>query len=158
MSRAGRAPACAWLRLAPLMAAFLLVGGCGAGADSAAPLARKRLWEVFFNRGDPAAVAALYARDAELVMSGVPPVRGRDAIGAAIAAMAHSGVKVRIDTERSAATGDLAYFFGPYRVLRQQRVVERGTYLEVWRRYGRRWLIELDVNAAGAPVPQGTQH
>ena len=158
MSRGRVAQGCAWPRLALLIAAVLLVGGCGARTDNGAPLARKRLWELFFNRGDAAAVAALYARHAELVMSGTPPVHGRGAIGAAIAAMVHSGVKVSIGTDRIAAAGDLAYFFGPYRVLRQQKLVERGTYLEIWRRYGRRWLIELDVNAVGAPVPQGPQH
>lgn len=56
------------------------------------------------------------------------------------------------------AAGHLAYFYGPYTVLSKQQVVERGTYLEVWRRYGTQWLIELDVNATGAPMIQSPQH
>lgn len=159
-SRPGAAPTLAavpaiarLLALALLtLAAALALSGCHShGADSP-PLAQKRSWEVSFNRGDSAAIAALYAPNAELVMSGVAPIRGREAIRAAIDTMLHSGVKVRIDTDRMAAVGDLAYFYGPYSVSSKQRIVERGTYLEVWHRYDGHWLIDLDVNATGAPI------
>lgn len=141
-----------WLRRTLPLVAFLLVGGCGFRTDTGAPLARKQLWEVFFNQGNPVAVAGLYSQNAELVMSGAAPIRGREAIGAAIVRMAQSGVKVRIAVDRSAATGDLAYFSGPYWVLRQQRVIEHGTYLEVWHRYAGQWLIDLDLNVTGTPI------
>ena len=100
-------------RLVPFLALLLVVGGCSARAGAGAPMGRKRLWEAFFNRGDAAAVAGLYSRNAELVLSGAPPIRGRGAIRAAVTKMVHSGVKVRIRTDRSAAAGELAYFFGP---------------------------------------------
>ena len=131
---------------------MLAMGGCSGRADSGPPLAQKHSWEVSFNRGDSAAVTALYAPNAELVMSGSPPIRGRAAIRAAIGSMLRSGVKVRIDTDRASAVGDLAYFYGPYSVSSAQGVVERGTYLEVWHRHGHDWLIDLDVNATGAPI------
>jgi uncharacterized protein (TIGR02246 family) len=134
------------------------MGGCGGSMHSGPPLARKQTWEVSFNQGDAATVAALYAPDAQLVMSGEAPIRGRAPIRAAIDKMLYSGVKVRIGTDRAAAAGNLAYFYGPYEVSSSQRVVERGTYLEVWRRYGRQWLIELDVNATGARIIPGSQH
>ena len=140
-----------WLLLP--FAALLVLAWHESRASTGAPIARKGLWEVYFNRGDAAAVAGLYARDAELAMSGAPLVRGRAAIRAAISKMEHSGVKVRIGTERSVAAGNMAYFSGPYRVLLKGRLVERGTYLEVWHRYGRRWLIDLDVNAS-VPIDQ----
>jgi uncharacterized protein (TIGR02246 family) len=146
------------LRLALLCAVILAMGGCSGSIHSGPPLARKQSWEVSFNQGDAATVAALYAPNAELVMSGEPPIRGRAAIRAAIDKMLHSGVKVRIETDRAAAAGSLAYFYGPYEVLSSQKVVERGTYLEVWRRYGPQWLIELDVNATGARIIPGSQH
>ena len=115
-------------------------------------MARKEAWEAFFNRGDSAAVADLYSQNAELVMSGAPPIHGRQAIQAAVAQMVKSGVKVRIEVDRSVAAGDVAYFFGPYTVLQQQKVIERGTYLEVWHRHHGQWLLDLDVNATGAPI------
>lgn len=85
-------------------------------------------------------------------MSGAAPVRGHAAIRAAIDKMVQSGVKVHIDTARAEPAGDLAYFYGPYSVSAKQGVVERGTYLEIWRRHGGQWLLELDVNATGAPI------
>ncbi|HVS77801.1 MAG TPA: nuclear transport factor 2 family protein [Steroidobacteraceae bacterium] len=141
-----------WIRRAAAMALILAAAGCGAPTDSGIPLAQKRSWETSFNRGDSAAVAALYAPDAELVMSGAAPVRGREAIRAEVDKMLQSGVKLRIGTDRAEAAGDLAYFYGSYSVSSNQGVVERGTYLEVWHRTRGHWLIELDVNATGAPV------
>jgi uncharacterized protein (TIGR02246 family) len=145
------------LRLALAFAAIWALGGCSRPMDSGPPLARKHSWEVHFNQGDAAAVAALYAPNAELVMSGEAPIRGREAIRAAIDRMLHSGVKVRIGTDRAVTAGDLAYFYGPYEVSSSQRVVERGAYLEVWRHHAGQWLIELDVNATGAPIVPGSQ-
>jgi len=53
-------------------------------------------WEVSFNQGDTNAVAALYAADAQLVMSGAAPICGVTDIYCAIEDMINSGVKVRI--------------------------------------------------------------
>lgn len=135
---------------------FLFVSGvlcgCGLRTESSPPLALKQSWEAFFNRGDLGAVAELYSPNAELVMSGAPPIHGRQAIYTAVSKMAKSGVKVRVQVARSEEAGDLAYFYGPYTVLLRQRVVERGTYLEVWHRYSGHWLLDLDVNATGAPI------
>jgi ketosteroid isomerase-like protein len=130
----------------------LAVAGCGGSQNSALPLAKKRSWEDSFNSGNSAAVAALYAPDAELVLSGAPPIRGPAAIRAELDSLVQSGVKASIDVTRSEAVGDLAYFYGSYSVSSKQSIVERGTYLEVWRRHGKQWLIELDVNATGAPI------
>jgi uncharacterized protein (TIGR02246 family) len=141
-----------WLRGALATALALAVAGCGGLQSPGLPLPQKRSWEDSFNRGNAAAIVALYAPDAELVMSGAAPVHGRAAIRAEVDKMVQSGVKVRIDTTRARQVGDLAYFYGPYSVSAKQGVVERGMYLEIWRRHGEQWLIELDVNATGAPT------
>ena len=140
-----------WLRGAVAVALTLAVGACSMHSP-ALPLAQKRSWEEHFNAGDSAAVAALYAPDAQLVLSGAAPIRGRTAIRTAIDGLERSGVKVSIDTVRAEKVGDLAYFYGPYGVSSKHAVVERGTYLEIWRRHGGQWFIELDVNATGAPI------
>ena len=145
------------VRLMLLLLVFWSLCGCELRTESGPPLARKQSWEVFFNRGDSAAVAALYSQNANLVMSGAPPIHGPQAIQIAVAKMVKSGVKVHIDVDRSAASGDFAYFYGPYTVLLQQKVIERGTYLEVWHRYGGRWLLDLDVNVAAAPIAGSAQ-
>jgi uncharacterized protein (TIGR02246 family) len=112
----------------------------------------KHSWAVAFNRGDAAAIAALYSPDAQLVMSGSPPAHGQAAIRAAVETMIKSGVKVRIGTDQNVGSGDLAYVYGHYAVLEHDggKSVEEGSYVEVWRRHGKAWLIDLDVNAVGA--------
>ena len=113
----------------------------------------KHSWEVAFNRGDAAAVAALYAQDAQLVMSGSPPVKGKAGIEAAVRKMIQSGLKVRIGAHQNLGSGSLAYVSGPYTVLEGEggRQVETGHYVEVWSNHDGTWLIDLDVNAAGPP-------
>ncbi|MDB6089841.1 MAG: hypothetical protein JWN85_2625 [Gammaproteobacteria bacterium] len=145
------------LRLFVAPAAGLVLTACSAGiATPAVPVELKHSWEVAFNRGDSAAVAALYSQDAQLVMSGSATARGRQAIRAAIDSMVKSGVKVRIGAEQNVGSGEIAYVYGPYSVLEHDggRSVETGSYVEVWRRRAGVWQIDLDVNAVGIPTAQ----
>jgi uncharacterized protein (TIGR02246 family) len=158
MSARRRAPGRVGLRQVLYFSVSLTLGGCGLQSDDSPPLVRKESWEAAFNRGDAAAVAGLYSQDAELIVSGERPIHGRRAISRALAKMMQPGIRVHIETARAAAAGSLAYFYGPYTVLQQQRVVERGMYLEVWHQYGGRWLIDLDVNSRGPPSPSSSQH
>ena len=118
---------------------------------------RKHSWEVAFNRGDAAAVASLYADDAQLIMPGSPPVHGKAAIRNAVEQMIRSGAKVRIGAEQNRGSGGLAYVYGPYSVLDREggKVIESGAYVEVWSQHDGAWLIDLDVNAAGPPPAPG---
>ena len=116
----------------------------------------KHSWEISFNKGDIARVVELYSPNAQLVMSGNPVAQGPTAISAALTAMFQSGVKAHIDSEQNVASGDLAYVYGHYSVLDKEggHSIEDGHYIELWRRHGGKWLIELDVNAVG-PAPLG---
>ena len=142
-------------------AAAMTLGACGARGSVSPGVSPelKHSWEVNFNRGDAAAVAALYAPDAQLVMSGSETARGPEAIRAVVAAMIQSGVKVHIDSSQNVGAGDIAYVFGTYSVQDHEggKEVERGSYVEVWRREDGAWKISLDVNATGpavaAPAP-----
>jgi uncharacterized protein (TIGR02246 family) len=145
------------LRLLVASTAGFVLTACSAGITTpAVPVELKHSWEVAFNRGDSAAVAALYSRDAQLVMSGSATARGRQAIRAAIDNMVKSGVKVRIGAEQNVGSGEIAYVYGPYSVLERDggRSVETGSYVEVWRRRAGVWQIDLDVNVVGLPTTQ----
>jgi len=122
------------------------------------PPALKHSWEESFNKGDVDGVAVLYANDAQLAMSGAAPIRGVVDIRHAIEGMIGSGIKVRIDSEQNVGSGDIAYVFGAYAILTGQNgpEVERGSYVEVWRRRNGAWKIDLDVNAVGAPISSGS--
>jgi uncharacterized protein (TIGR02246 family) len=120
---------------------------------------------VKFNKGDGAAVVALYAPDAELIMSGSETAKGTAAIAATVEAMIKSGAKVHIDSAQNVGAADLAYVSGTYTVTdgTAGSVIERGGYVEVWRKTDGVWKIVTDINAAAplapavtsAPVPPG---
>jgi uncharacterized protein (TIGR02246 family) len=145
-------------RLALLAAAFAGVTGCSAPPSVSPGVSPelKHAWQVNFNRGDAAAVAALYAPDAQLLISGSEPVKGIAAIRAAIEAMVKSGVKVRIESSENVGAGDLAYVFGAYSILEREggKEVEHGTYVEIWRRRDGAWNITVDINATGHAAVQ----
>jgi uncharacterized protein (TIGR02246 family) len=127
------------------------------GGDSGL-LELKHSWQENFNRGDAAAVASLYSAEARLLMAGSPPVEGAANIQAAIDGMIKSGVKVRIGTDGHAATNDIAYVHGRYSVLSGGSAgheVEKGDYVEVWRKTGGVWKIVLDMNVAEPSVSEG---
>jgi len=114
----------------------------------------KHSWEVSFNQGNAKSVADLYAPDAQLVMSGAPPIRGPADIRRAVEEMIKTGAKVHIDVESNVGAGDIAYVYGSYTISdgKVGREIERGHYVEVWRRRDGAWVIVLDVNAVGEPL------
>jgi ketosteroid isomerase-like protein len=135
---------------------LVLTTACSDGVVTpGVPIELKHSWEVSFNRGDGAAVTALYSEEAQLVMSGAAPVRGRVAIRAAVDDMIKSGAKLRIGSAQNVGSGDIAYVYGPYSVLEHEggREVEAGTYIELWRRRGGTWQIDLDINSIGPAIP-----
>ena len=77
-------PVTVWKRLNTVRRSVLAAAGAGmlvacGTTGSVSPGVSPELkhsWEINFNRGDAAAVAALYAPDAQLVMSGSEPPRG----------------------------------------------------------------------------------
>ena len=142
-------------RLLCAIGVVLALTACGDSVVSpGVPVELKHSWEVSFNQGNSAAVAALYSEEAQLVMSGSAPLLGKAAIRKTVDDMIKSGVKLRIGAAQNVGSGDIAYVYGPYSVFEHEggREVESGTYIEVWRRHAGAWQIDLDVNAVGAPV------
>jgi ketosteroid isomerase-like protein len=142
-------------RLLCAIGVIFALTACGDSVVSpGVPVELKHSWEVSFNQGNSAAVAALYSEDAQLAMSGSAPILGKAAIRKTVDDMIKSGVKLRIGAAQNVGSGDIAYVYGPYSVFEHDggREVESGTYIEVWRRRAGAWLIDLDVNAVGAAV------
>jgi ketosteroid isomerase-like protein len=149
------------LFLLPAIVIAVLLAACVQPAsDTGLPLTAdlKHSWEENFNRGDVAAVVALYAPDARLLMSGSPPVEGAASIRHALEDMARSGVEVRIGADSLESRGDAAYVYGKYSVLTRAggKEIDHGEYVEIWRRLEGVWKITLDINvslpaASGAP-------
>jgi ketosteroid isomerase-like protein len=143
------------LRVVATAALTALLGACAGGSTSpGVPPELKHSWEENFNRGDAAAVVALYAPDSQLIMSGSETARGPVAISDALTAMIKSGYKVHILSSENVGAADVAYVSGNYTVddPKSGAVVDRGAYVEVWRRLNGAWKITIDINAS-APLP-----
>jgi uncharacterized protein (TIGR02246 family) len=113
----------------------------------------KHSWEVSFNKGDAASVAALYTPDAQLLISGEKPAIGPIEIQRVVQEMIDNGLKAKIDTTQNVASGEIAYVKGTYVVWKGEvgAQVEQGGFVELWRRQDGTWRIFLDVNASVIP-------
>ncbi len=137
------------LAMAVLIAA--LFGAC-APAGKPLPHNPSRPWADAFNRGDTAAVAALYTDDALLMPPGSVLVRGKAAIEAQLAQDVGGGYKFEITSLENHSEGGIGYNLGTYRVLGADgAVVDNGKFVEVWKRVGDDWKIHSDIYNSDAP-------
>ena len=146
-----------------LMATLLVLtlSACGARAPAAGRDAIEQVsaaWKAAFNAGDAAAVTALYGVDAVLAAPGVPPVRGRAAIGDYFArtlpGFATAGVTVTDEPlGESATSGNLGFQWKRYAIVdRSGAVVDRGKLLTLFRRTQGQWQIIGDTWNSDLPA------
>ncbi len=134
---------------------FLVLAGCGSvhdcSKDAQSIEAVSAAWKQAFNARDAEAVAKLYAPDAILAAPGLPPVRGREAIGKyfrqTVAGFASAGVSVAdAPMGASGTSGDLGYEWKTYLITNGSgTVIDRGKLLTLFRRDHGRWLISGDT-------------
>jgi len=99
-------------------------------------LAAYKAFEDGFFRGDSEALGQIYADDAEWLVPGAPPIRGRAAIAAAWKGVIGSGGNnVRIDVREVQETGDWAFDVGSFTATGPSGVtLNAGKYIVVWKR------------------------
>jgi uncharacterized protein (TIGR02246 family) len=105
-------------------------------------------WAAAFNKGDAAAIAAMYAEDAYVLPPGGDIVKGRSAIEACWRRITQKVGDIKLVTidvlplgpraAREIGTVTLATKTQP-----PQQIV--GKYAVVWRRIGGRWLLATDI-------------
>ena len=106
------------------------------------------VWTVAFNKGDAAAVAALYAEDAYVLPPGSSMVKGRAAIEAFWRQAAQQMTDAKLTTVdvlplgRSAAR-EVGTVTLKTKSQPPQEVV--GKYVVVWRKIGRDWKLATDI-------------
>ena len=95
----------------------------------------KAMEDAFF-RGDSEALAQIYADDAEWLVPGAPPIRGRSAIAAAWKGVIGSGGnKVRVDVREVQESGDWAFEVGAFTTTAPDgSTLNAGKYVVVWKR------------------------
>jgi uncharacterized protein (TIGR02246 family) len=133
---------------------LMIVAGLGLGAAPA--LAQNKamieklneVWTAAFNKGDVAAVAALYTEDAYVLPPGSAMVKGRAAIEAFWRQAAQQMTDAKLTTVdvlplgRSAAR-EIGTVTLKTKSQPPQEVV--GKYVVVWRKIGRDWKLATDI-------------
>ena len=138
-----------WFAAAPIAVA----------ADDAATIrANTEAWFKAFNAGNADAVAATYADDAVVMAPGAPPASGAAAIKQQIvkeiAGAKSGGVSLAQGKLNDVAVkGDMAWHAGTYSVIKDGKTVDTGSYMEVLRKKGGKWLIVRDIWNSSTPPP-----
>jgi len=141
-----------------LAGTLLLLFGCAQPAptppapDLKAQIdANNAAWAAAANRGDAAAVAAMYTETATMLPPGVDMQKGRAAIQKTIANIGGSGIKnFALTTVDVAQVGpDTAREIGRFSLdapgPRKHWVKVEGKYVVVWKLVGGKWLLDVDI-------------
>jgi len=113
-----------------------------------------------FNTEDADALAMLFAEDGVMLPPNAPAIFGRDAIRASNRQeFAVADVAIELEDLEIKIEGDLGYKAGRYRVHAQDGVlIDRGKYIEIWRKADGQWLIHRDIWNSSMPAPENREH
>jgi uncharacterized protein (TIGR02246 family) len=137
------------LRILALILCLALASATSALAQTAASIQKlDDAWSDAFNKGDAAAVAAMYAEDAYLLPPGHDMVKGRAAIeafwkGASQQLGNAKLVVVDVAPLGPRAAREIGTFSFETKAQTPQPVL--GKYVVVWRKVGNRWLLATDI-------------
>ena len=108
-------------------------------------------WAAAFNKGDAAAIAAMYTTDADLLPDHSDLAHGRAAIETAIKKMVESGtyqndLKLTVENVRPLGP-NVASGIGTYTITpkNQPSQPEVGKFVSVVRKLGGKWLLQIDT-------------
>ena len=132
---------------------FVLVSACLMLASPAssetvreAVEAGNRAFIAAFQRGDAAAIAALYTEDAQVIPPGAPPASGRAAIAGFWQSQIDAGIHdLALDTVDVESAGDLAYEGGVVRLVTSDGKTASARYVVVWKRSRGAWRLHRDI-------------
>ena len=133
-------------RLWGIMLILLFVAGSvWAGSDEEALKARSQGWIKAFNAGDAKTLALVYTPDGKLLPPNSEVVEGRKLIEAYWAPFVE-GVKGELDIQEAHTQGDIGYLLGTYKITDEGgNLVDRGKYLEIWKRSNGQWGLHRDI-------------
>jgi uncharacterized protein (TIGR02246 family) len=105
-------------------------------------------------KGDVAALGALYTDDAQALPPNSDVVEGRAAIQEMWKGVLASGVGgASLETTDVETEGSLAYETGRYQMRSKDgKVLDRGKYVVVWKRSGNDWRIHRDIWNTSMPA------
>jgi cytochrome P450 family 103 len=135
--------------------------GCLTGAARAADVrpaieAANAQFVAAFEKGDGAAVAALYASDGQVLPPESDIVRGAEAIRKFWQGAIGSGIAgVSLKTVEIYAHASTATEVGQYELRdKEAKVLDHGKYIVIWRLEGGSWKLFRDMYSSSAPAPK----
>jgi uncharacterized protein (TIGR02246 family) len=140
---------------AMLAAAVLLLFGCA--QPSSAPDLRAQIdannaaWAAAANRGDAAAVAAMYTENATMLPPGMEMQKGRAAIEKTVTGLGHSGIRnfTLASVDVAQVGPDTAREIGQFSLdapaPKKHWVKVNGKYVVVWKLVGGKWMLDVDI-------------
>jgi uncharacterized protein (TIGR02246 family) len=144
------------LALVALSSSLVLAQSKGGNVRAAIEAANKQFITAF-NRGDAAAVAAMYTADARLLPPNSPMGEGRQAVQQFWQGAYRAGVKmVSLETLHVESQGSFAYEVGRYTLTSPTAgggtTTDTGKYVVVWEREGGKWKLTTDIWNSDAPA------
>jgi uncharacterized protein (TIGR02246 family) len=143
--------------LATAIVAVLVAAGSGLQAQTdlrKAIEAQNKRFGAAVEKGDVAALGALYTDDAQALPPNSDVVKGRAAIQDMWKGVLASGVGgASLETTDVETEGNLAYETGRYQMRSKDgKVLDRGKYVVVWKRSGNDWRIHRDIWNTSMPA------
>lgn len=115
--------------------------------------AAHRAFERAFERRDMGALAGLYSRDPQAFPSHRPALVGASSIAAFWRAVTARGVTAcSIRASHVESSGDTAYDVGRYTMACDDGLIDRGTFLNVWKRERDGWKLHREFWNTSLPV------
>jgi ketosteroid isomerase-like protein len=114
-------------------------------------------WEAAYNKGDVAAVAAMYAEDGMRMPPDMPIVKGRAAIQEQIQAGIDQGmVQVKIAIDDSHTSGEMGHGRGTFVGMDAEgNTIAVGKWANVAKMVDGKWQVVYDIFNYDAPMPAG---
>ncbi len=141
-----------------ILAVAALLTSCSAsnGSDDGSEIAAMSdKWEAALNAGDAETLLSMYTDDARVMPPNAPISRGSQAVKDAFGGMIDAGLGGTLTSIETRAAGDIGYNIGTYELVAGDETVDRGKFIETWRRTADGWKISNDIWNSDLP-PTGT--
>jgi len=130
------------------LVAFAADGGAKAGIEAG----NKKFSEAVA-KGDAAAIARLYATDAEILPPDAPMVKGREGIEKSFSGMVKAFKKITLTTREVHPMGNLALEVSSWKLEDASGAGPEGKAMVLWKKNGKTWEMYRDMWSANAPPP-----
>jgi ketosteroid isomerase-like protein len=128
-----------------------------AAQDSDEIRARSAAWAEALNAGDIDALVSLYADDARIMPPNAAAGRGHNAVRKSFGAMIDANLSGALTSVEAAVAGGIGYHTGNYEITAGDAVVDRGKFMEAWRKVDGEWKMAADIwNSDGPGTGGGT--